>query len=91
MLFDRKRTVKREQTVIEKVEAKNPLVRQFGVAKFNADKYHKQMLEEQDLEQLKQTLQQLKDGAKGVESEIGAYLFDNYLCFLKTKDSLTEL
>lgn len=66
-------------------------MRQFGVPKFNPDKYHKQMLQEQDHEQLKQTLLQLKDGARSVETEIGAYLFDNYMCFLKTKDSLTEL
>jgi hypothetical protein len=33
----------------------------------------------------------LKDGQKSIQTEIGQYLFENYHCFLKTKDSMKEL
>ncbi len=45
------------QSVIQIVETKNPLVRQFGVPSFKADTYHAQIIAEQDSEQLHRTVQ----------------------------------
>lgn len=36
-------------------------------------------------------MNKLKQGSKDISKEVGNYLFENYKCFLKTKDSITDL
>jgi hypothetical protein len=49
------------------------------------------MLKESDSKQLVATHSKLKKGSRDISKEVGAYLFDNYHCFLRSKDSLTAL
>ena len=63
----------------------------FGNPNFDLDNYCTSMLKESGCTQLIASQTKLKNSSRDISQEVGAFLFDHYTCFLRSKEAITQL